>query len=656
MKKFTHILIGLFIAAIGTVSFVSPPIATHAQTLPSLTLLNQTFNVSSESQLRFIFSNDSKFFGNAVELEVHRRVVSRRSFQSIAQGDAQSGVLDALTLKSTQIKRINDTVQIVAPIAQRSDSPQSLFLASDGVYPVTIRVRDTNTKQAIAEVLTFINVHRTVDTSHDVQTSTLVRLKAAPSLQPNGNVIITDDTRARVTRFIQVLQNNTFAMTVSVQPEIIEALATSSSEEDKKLFVSLREQLRSRAITTAPFLPTDPSMFVAMNMRDEFIEQLRVGEDALNRWLPGVSIQRGTYISDHFLTSEGVQLLRTAGVVSVVLTPRAQQKVEVAGTSNVVMRPRGINSNNVAVVAVDESVASTVANNSELTSPALAGYRAAAELLVARNDLLSSGRSLDSIRLLLSTPSGDIGSDASLLIASSALSKASGIRFVDMATPQVPSKDSSSIRFSTSTPNTGAARAAGIAVTRKELNATASMADPADARRELWSHLFATGVSNTVVNGDDYIAGLRDLLAKVRSSVTVTTPGTITLSGRSGAIRIQIRNNSDAPLTVRVRMSSAKLRLKDPVRVVDLAAGGTTEVKVDAGTRTNGRFPLSIRVTTPEGNLEVVPYIRVTARMNAIAGFGQYLSLFLLVMVLLWWWTHWRRTRSQRVRGTTVSD
>jgi hypothetical protein len=182
------------------------------------------------------------------------------------------------------------------------------------------------------------------------------------------------------------------------------------------------------------------------------------------------------------------------------------------------------------------------------------------------------------------------------------------------------------------------------------------MADPTDIRRELWAHLFAIGVSNTVVNGDEYIAGLRTTLGNVRGAVTVTTPDTITLSGRSGAIRIQIRNDSKSALTVRVKMASAKLNLQDPLRVVHLAAGGTTEVKVDAGTRSNGRFPLSIRVTTPEGGLEVVPYIQVTARMNAIAGFGQYLSYFLLVMVLLWWWTHWRRTRSQRVRGTTVSD
>ena len=654
MRRSFQLLTSLMILVLGSFTFSATPL--RAQTLPSLSLVSHTFNITTASQLRFVFENDPKFVGNAVEIELHRRVASRRSFQSIAKGDVRPGVIDALTLSSYQVRRINNSVQFTVPLSGQSDSAQTLYVAFDGVYPVTVRVRDAKTRQAVAEVLTFINVHRDSNPATAVQASALVRLKAAPSLQPNGTVVITDETRARITRFIEVLKNHDYAMTVSVQPEIIEALATSSLESDTLLLTALREQLRQRSITTAPFVPTDPSMFTVMNMREEFIEQLRVGEDTLNQWLPGVVIQRGTFVADHYLTTEGIKLLRTAGVVSVILTQRAQQDIEVSRTSNVVMRPNGVNSNNVSIIAIDTDVANTVANNAEENSPVLAGYRAAAELLVARDDLLSSGHSPSSIRLLLSTPSGDISSDNSLTIAATALAGANGIRFIDMATPQVANAESSSVRFSATTPNTGAAREAGIAVARQELSATASMADATDTRRELWAHLFAIGVSNTVVNGDDYIAGLRGLLASVRSAVTVTTPGTITLSGRSGAIRIQIRNNSQVPLTVRVRMSSAKLSLRNPVRVVQLAAGGTTEVKVDAGTRTNGRFPLSIRVTTPEGGLEVVPYIRVTARMNAIAGFGQYLSLFLLVLVLLWWWTHWRRTRSESVRGTTVSD
>ena len=561
-----------------------------------------------------------------------------------------------MTLPSYQIRRINNSVQFSIPVSQGVDTAQALHVVFDGIYPITIRIRDAKTREAVAEVLTFINVHRKNDPSKVVQVSTLLRLKTTPSLQPDGSVVLTDETRTRVTQFIELLQSHSYPMTVSVQPEIIEALATSAVESDKELFVSLREQLRLRSIATAPFVPTDPSMFAAMNMREEFIEQLRVGEDTLNKWLPGVAIQRSTYIADHYLTTEGIKLLRTAGVVSIVLTPRAQQNISLSRTSNVVMKPNGLNSNNVSVIAVDAAVSTSLTNDAEKFSPALIGYRAAAELLVARDELLSSGNSPSSIRLLLSTSTNNVSSNDGIAIASTALSDANGVRPVDMSNPQFATSASASVRFSSTTPNTGAARVAGISAARKELTATASMADLADVRRELWAHLYAIGVSNTVVNGADYIAGLRNKLSRVRSAVTVTTPDTITLSGRTGAIRIQIRNDSEFPLTVRVRMSSAKLNLKNPIRVVNLAAGGTTEVKVDAGTRSNGRFPLAIRVTTPEGGLEVVPYIQVTARMNAIAGFGQYLSLFLLVLVLLWWWTHWRRTRSERVGGTTVSD
>jgi hypothetical protein len=630
--------------------------AVSAAVLPELALINQTFNVRTATQLRFVFSDDARFLNNPVEIELHRRVASRKSFQAIANGEARPGVIDALTLLPAQVRRINNSVQFAISISERVDSPQVMYVAADGIYPITLRIRNSKSREAIAEVLTFINVQRTIDPTQVVPTSTLVRLKATPSLEPNGTTSVTDETRTKIARFIEMLESESYPLTVSIQPEIIEALGSSMNELDQELFLALRDQLRLRSITNAPFVPADPSMFAAMNRRQDFIEQLRIGEDTLNKWLPGVVIHRGTYVADHYLTSSGLQLLRTAGISSVILAPGAQQKISVSGTRSVVMRPSGVNSNNVAVIAVDEAAAQTLVNDATRKSGTLSAFHTAAELLVARNDALASGRSASSLRILLSTPSGDPSTVSNLAVASAALQESSGIRFTDFTSTQIAVSDSSSVRFPTVTPNSGAARAPGIAAARRELDATASMADATDVRRELWSDLFALAVSNTVVNGDNYVAGLRELLGDVRGAVTVTTPGTITLSGRTGAIRIQIRNNSDVPLTVRVRMASAKLRLQDPVRMVKLAADGTTEVKVEAGTRSNGRFPISIRVTTPEGNLEVVPYIRVTARMNAIAGFGQYLSLFLLVLVLLWWWTNWRRARVQKARGTTVLD
>jgi hypothetical protein len=171
VTKINRLLLGLLVATLWTLTVSSQFPVAQAAPLPTLSLLNQTFNVSSESQLRFIFDDDSKFLSNTVEIELHRRVASRRSFQSIANGDAQSGVLDALTLTSTQIKRINNTVQVTAPLAQRVDSPQALFIALDGVYPISIRIRDAVTHQAVAELLTFINVRRTGRTNKHARSS-----------------------------------------------------------------------------------------------------------------------------------------------------------------------------------------------------------------------------------------------------------------------------------------------------------------------------------------------------------------------------------------------------------------------------------------------------------------------------------------------------
>ena len=102
-------------------------------------------------------------------------------------------------------------------------------------------------------------------------------------------------------------------------------------------------------------------------------------------------------------------------------------------------------------------------------------------------------------------------------------------------------------------------------------------------------------------------------------------------------------------------MASAKLDLTQPVRLVTLAAGSTTEVEVAAGTRTNGRFPISVRVTTPVGNQEVVPYITITAKVNAIAGLGQLVGISLLLVILAWWWSNWRRSRLAAATAATVS-
>jgi hypothetical protein len=105
-----------------------------------------------------------------------------------------------------------------------------------------------------------------------------------------------------------------------------------------------------------------------------------------------------------------------------------------------------------------------------------------------------------------------------------------------------------------------------------------------------------------------------------------------------------------------VRLSSAKLQLTDADRTVALASGGTTEVVVPATTRTNGSFPVAVWVSTPRGNIEVAPFVTITARVTAIAGFGQLISISLLLILLAWWWSNRRKARLEANAPSTVSS
>lgn len=640
-------------AVLATIPIHSVKAATTQTLIPEVVLQEQPFVITPTTRGRFVFrapDNVSPTRTTVVDIRVHRRIASRDSFQSIANQDVEAAVVDTFTVSLSRVSRTTaGSYSITVPFSSRVNSIRSLTIPFDGVYPISIQLRNAGEELPLARVLTFVHKYDSSVKTDPVQVSVAVRLAPLPALQPNGTIAITSKIREDTQRFIRFAGSYFAPLTVSVQPELVAALASSTDPQDIELLNQLSTLLRSRTIATTAFAALDPSLFAAIGKSDEFIDQIRFGEATLNRILPGVPLQRGTWWATHPLSSAGVNLLRRAGIVSLLLSPAAQRGTSSQVPLGVLARPDGSTTEFMSVVSVDAGVAQTVTSGAEPP----ASYRAVAELLMERDDLLARGVLASQVRLVLSTPTGALDANGSLERAARQLA---GLVATDFSAPQLVTAETPSINFPQNTRHGGETRAAGMAVARAELTATISMTDEADPRRLLWQSQLSLGESSAVSEPNKYIAGLREQLASTRRAVTVTTPGSITLSGRQGAIRIQLRNDSAQPLTVKVRMASAKLDLTKPVRLVTLAAGSTTEVEVAAGTRTNGRFPISVRVTTPQGNLEVVPYITITAKVNAIAGFGQLLSISLLLIILAWWWSHWRRSRLQAATATTVSD
>jgi hypothetical protein len=180
---------------------------------------------------------------------------------------------------------------------------------------------------------------------------------------------------------------------------------------------------------------------------------------------------------------------------------------------------------------------------------------------------------------------------------------------------------------------------------RRELDAIQSMLPADDPRRARWLESLAISSSPGVSNTAEFIDGLRSDLRRLTASVSLVTPSDITLSSRTGTVRLQLRNDDDVPVFVRIAVSSPKMQFPQDPDVIELLPGGTTEVQVPVKARTNGRFPVTVRVVTPIGRVQVTSPAVITARVSEVAGLGQLVSISLLLVLLAWWWNSWRRGR-----------
>lgn len=636
--------------------FVSAP-AAHASAdsaarpgaetpVESLRIVSQPFNILTSVNARFVLSAPANMVADRrdrIEIRVHRRVASRDSLRTIADGAAIPSVIDRHVVSLSSV-RLDEGGRLVVevPVSLTAD-PRSVVLPFDGIYPVSVAIVDRQSGTDLSSVLTFVNRRDPVTAGPAVQASVLVALVARPSIALEGPVVVSEETRSAVRRVVSLIADSTAPLTLVVQPELIAALAESTDPVDIDLFSTLAAQLFRRSLAAATFVHVDPAVMTAIDLAEEWVAQFRLGISTLNRYLPSVIVHTDTIVATSPLDAPTVAMLRRAGVTSLVLMPRVRDNVESEARPGVVSHPSRRDNETISVVNVDPPTASLLSTPS--SSPAVTAHRVAAELLAERDDLLAAGVEPSFIRLVAASPSATLADDGVMTLVHRALAGAPGIVAADFSVRASVTAANPATVFPTTIADPGNNRRGGIVAARRELDAVTTMVTDADPRRDRWARMLAVGASDQVDEPAQWVTALRAELRAVRQSVVVTTPTNITLSSRTTSIRLQVRNNSDAPLVVRIRLSSPKLRLTDPARTVELAPNALTEVVVPAVARTNGSFPVIMRLTTPEGALEVAPTVTITARVTAIAGLGQLISISLLLVLLAWWWSSRRKAR-----------
>ena len=183
----------------------------------------------------------------------------------------------------------------------------------------------------------------------------------------------------------------------------------------------------------------------------------------------------------------------------------------------------------------------------------------------------------------------------------------------------------------------------------------ASMLPADDPRPGEWTAILETLVPTgyPTAHVEEIVEAMRAEADALTGSIVPPEPFTFTLTGKSGDIDMRIGNTGDEPLDVKLRLSSPKLTFPDGDQIVRLRPNAETSVIVPVRARANGTSLVTVELLTPIDQPLAEPVL-VTSRVNALTGLGQVLMGGLIVVLLTWWFSHWRTRRRATAAASTA--
>lgn len=585
-------------------------------------------------------------------------------------GDAIDGV--AIDARPLMIRMNDGSVEFSLDIGTDVvDSIETrLKLERPGIYPLRVQLLlgDPEANAVVATAGTVIQrLAGAVDA--DVAVPPPIALSVVtvtPGPLPTADAETVDLARTRLDLAIELAAAIEAPVTLEVQPTLIADIAATPDGSER-----LAASLAGDELVALPIAMLDVSSAVAVGRGEAYTRLLAAGEDLLTEAVPTTPSRRDVWITTDPLSAAGAQHLRDLGTRFVVI-PAALYEDSISEDlppSDRFVEAELPDGGTLPFLVVDPlaSQLSTEAADRILTdsTPIEWGVATLAEMLVEQADddsraESSSGRTSTPPRRSRILTTLDLASpDARLLGALEQLAETTpAIRFAaasaltgvtdvllddgDPVTVQLPDVAGPSLE----------ARIELLDRTGLQLASGASMLPEDDPRTTVWSTrldtLISTGYSDA--EADAVAAELVAEADTLKQAVELPEPFTFTLTGRRGTIQVGIRNTLDEPLDVVVVLDSTKVTFPQGDQRVTLRPLDETSVIVPVEAEANGTSSISLVVTTPAGEALGEP-VTLTARVTALTGLGQVLTGGLALVLLTWWFTHWRGRRRAALTG-----
>jgi hypothetical protein len=637
------------ICALGGFAGVS---SSTAATFGSLSVVQQGFTIVGDESWRVVVDVDGTV-SDKMNLDIvsHRRVDTRTELADALNGRLPTQ-LDRLRLAVVDIPRNNAGRLVVSvPTAANVSDPDNLLFGASGVYPVTIELRSGETP--IDSAVTF--VHR-IDTDDALEASVdgalqvmnVASLASAPALTANGQSVASPKFAAELADLVATYAGDDGAAAgafVSLQADQVAVVGSEALEP-------LREQSVRHTFSASTFVPMNPAAIAEIGLGEVYASQLRAGEDAIGSAI-GTTPDRGVTVIDDKLTAAGAVLLRDVGVRAAILTPGAIDASGFRGVldSALTYRARAADGSTILVHGIDATYADTLGDTSR--TPVERAVAVAAGLVLQRDSLVGMGKDLALVTVALGTTDARPADPSTLQQLFRFVGSSPVLRILDAPKPASVETTGDVLDLSSGADNSLAEAKILVDQLTARVTNTSSMLGEGDPRRAMWPAMLATLLSNrTDPTLSAAIAdNVRTSTRTVLDALTLPTAANFTLSSRKSELRLQVRNSSDTALRSVVRFRSAKLKFTSPRQVVEVPPNASAEVVVEVEARSNGRFPVSVQLLTPRGDLALSEPMTITANVSAIAGLGQVVTATALLVLLTWWAHNWRTKRRRALEA-----
>ena len=528
-----------------------------------------------------------------------------------------------------------------------------LLFNRPGIHPLRIEiVADVDGERTVLATAGTV-VQRLPDAATTTPPLNLSLMAAVAEPGPEAGDEEVDAAAAGALRVIEFAGDVTSAVTAGLPPRLLTDLTSTESGR-----TSIATALTDDELTSLPAVPLDVSSAAAVDRVDAFARQLRAGEDLSTAAVPTTPTRRDVWIAQAPLSASGAQVLRDLGTRFIVMTPDLYLDT-VAPTLPATDRFVEIeltDGGRIPLLVID-GLGEELADSTSITaSPTEHAVQTLAALLL---DPVSDDPTARRSRVVADHELGAL--DPSLVTELERLAESTpDIRFVIGSTltgltdTQRVDGEIVTIQLPTIAGPSLETRIRLLDDTSLALASAASMLDNDDPRLGEWTAELDAMVSTSYTDDDvnQRVDALLREATRLTTAVVPPEPFTFTLTGRSGEIELPFGNRLGEPVRVLIRLSSPKIVFPEGDIEVVLDPGVETRIVVPVESRANGTSAVEVEMFTPLGE-PIGETVRLTSRVNALTGLGQVLTGGLVLVLLTWWFTHWRsRRRAAVVAGT----